>query len=97
MLELEGRAGSRSAVGLHPGHSAKFQWSPLTALALAPESGPVANPLSLAEVVVVVEIRRLEVVAHSPEVEAPLAGMVKTRAVGTLVCVEEEHGSPAGA
>ena len=90
MLKLEGRAGAQSAVGLHPG-------LPLTALALAPESRPVANPMSLAVVVVVVEIRRLAVVAHSPEEDAPLAGMVKTRAVGTLVCVEEEHGSPAGA
>ena len=82
MLKLEGRAGAQSAVGLHPG-------LPLTALALAPESQPV--------VVVVVEIRRLAVVAHSPEEDAPLAGMVKTRAVGTLVCVEEERCSPAGA
>ena len=60
-------------------------------------SALTALDLSLAMVVVVVEIRGLAVAAHSPEVEAPLAGMVKTRAVGALVRVEEEQGSPAGA
>ena len=96
MLLLEGRAGSQSAVGLHPRLSTRLQWSPLTALIVAPESGPVANPLSLTVVAAVMEIRRVTVVAHSPEVKAPLAGMVKTRAVGTLVGVEAEEGAPAG-
>ena len=57
----------------------------------------VAGQLSSALVVMaVVEIRRLEVVAQSPGAEPLLVGTVMTRAVGTLVCVEEERCSPRG-